>query len=326
MTSAYHPQANGLTERFNQTLSNCLRAKINDEQNDWDEHLSLILFAYRATIQNSTKYSPFYMMFAREPSFPIDTEMLSEEPVHVGADSICDSKNTMDTLLEIQELIRSNAEANISRAQKKQKEQYDAKHQSQVLPVGEEVLLENTAEKQRKGGKMCAKWLGPYTIHKEMGKGVYQLKNSANKILKTCVNVKRLKKYKRNCYPTTPSTSGNPSTSINTLSTDPPTSNPSTSITTDPPTSNPSTSINTPSTDPPTSNPSTSITTDPPTSNPSTSITTDPPTSNPSTSINTPSTDPPTSNPSTSINTPSTDPPTSIIHQHLSILYNYYNY
>ena len=310
MTSAYHPQANGLTERFNQTLSNCLRAKINDEQNDWDEHLSLILFAYRATIQNSTKYSPFYMMFAREPSFPIDTEMLSEEPVHVGADSICDSKNTMDTLLEIQELIRSNAEANISRAQKEQKEQYDAKHQSQVLPVGEEVLLENTAEKQRKGGKMCAKWLGPYTIHKEMGKGVYQLKNSANKILKTCVNVKRLKKYKRNCYPTT---SGNPSTSINTLSTDPPTSNPSTSITTDPPTSNPSTSI---TTDPPTSNPSTSINT------PST----DPPTSNPSTSINTPSTDPPTSNPSTSINTPSTDPPTSIIHQHLSILYNYYNY
>ena len=241
ITSAYHPQTNGLTERFNQTLSNSLRAKINEYQDDWDEHLNLILFAYRATVQESTKYSPYYMMFAHEPSFPIDVELQTEE--QLVTQSTDDTEVEMNTLLEIHELIRSAAEANIAKAQKKQKEQYDAKHQVDVLCVGEEVLLENTAEKQRKGGKI---WLGPYTINMEIGKGVYQLKNSDGKILKTSVNAKRLKKYERATY----NSPSNTSTSINTPSTDPPTSNPSTSIntpSTDPPTSNPSTSINTPS-------------------------------------------------------------------------------
>jgi hypothetical protein len=61
------------------------------------------------------------------------------------------------------------------------------------------VLVENTHQKQRKGDKMHDKWLGPYKIYKETGKGVYQLKNAAGQILKKSVNVKRLKKYERQC-------------------------------------------------------------------------------------------------------------------------------
>ena len=59
VTSAYHPQTNGLTERFNQTLSFSLIAKINEDQSNWDMLLDLILFSYRVTRQSSTKYSPY---------------------------------------------------------------------------------------------------------------------------------------------------------------------------------------------------------------------------------------------------------------------------
>ena len=65
VTSAYHPQTNGLTERFNQTLQTALLKYVNDSQTDWDYHLPAILFAYRTSKQKATKYSPFELMFCR---------------------------------------------------------------------------------------------------------------------------------------------------------------------------------------------------------------------------------------------------------------------
>ena len=65
VTSAYHPQSNGLTERFNQTLQTALTKVVNETQDDWDEHLSSVLFAYRTAQQKATKMSPFEVMFCR---------------------------------------------------------------------------------------------------------------------------------------------------------------------------------------------------------------------------------------------------------------------
>ena len=65
VTSAYHPQSNGLCERMNQTLQRCLLKMVNKQQNNWDVYLDPILFAYRTCKQKSTKYSPFEMAFGR---------------------------------------------------------------------------------------------------------------------------------------------------------------------------------------------------------------------------------------------------------------------
>lgn len=65
MTSAYHPQSNGLVEKFNHTIQNCLLKMVNDHQNDWDDYLDPILFAIRTSKQKSTGYTPFEMMFKR---------------------------------------------------------------------------------------------------------------------------------------------------------------------------------------------------------------------------------------------------------------------
>ena len=65
VSSAYHPQTNGLTERFNQTLQTALLKLVNNTQNDWDEHISSVLFAYRTAKQKATKLSPFEVMNCR---------------------------------------------------------------------------------------------------------------------------------------------------------------------------------------------------------------------------------------------------------------------
>ena len=87
-----------------------------------------------------------------------------------------DVSKIIEQLLESRKKAFDKAEYNIECAQKKQKELYYRKHQSDELPDGSLVLLENTAQKQRKGGKLCPAWLGPYSVNKHLGKGVYELK------------------------------------------------------------------------------------------------------------------------------------------------------
>lgn len=59
-------------ERANQTIQNMLTAFINPMQRDWDVFLSIVMMAYRSSVQESTKVSPSYMMLGREISLPID--------------------------------------------------------------------------------------------------------------------------------------------------------------------------------------------------------------------------------------------------------------
>ena len=71
-TTAYHPQGDGMVERFNRSLLQLLRTNVEREE-EWECHLSLVLFAYRTAIHSSTGVSPFVMMFGRQPKLPPST-------------------------------------------------------------------------------------------------------------------------------------------------------------------------------------------------------------------------------------------------------------
>lgn len=51
MTTPYHPQANGLVERYNQTLCNSLAKFAQDDQESWDANLGPVVYAYNTAIQ-----------------------------------------------------------------------------------------------------------------------------------------------------------------------------------------------------------------------------------------------------------------------------------
>ena len=157
-----------MTERFNQTLSRYLAKIVSDDQTDWDEKLDTVLMGYRASKQASTKHLPYYMFFQQQMRLPIDSEILQSPTTDDEQDSNIDE--TVAKLLQSREEAFKTAKQNIDKAQKNQKETYDRKHLPEELPVGTEVLLENTAQKQRKGGKMDPVWLGPYTISKCLGR------------------------------------------------------------------------------------------------------------------------------------------------------------
>lgn len=88
-----------------------------------------ILFSYRASKHRSTGYSPFYMMFHRQPRLPVDAELF-------GEGDACDLKTDVDVFMEKmlkrQNDVKSNAAGNIAKAQAKQKEDYDKRHSPEV--------------------------------------------------------------------------------------------------------------------------------------------------------------------------------------------------
>ena len=72
-TSGYHPQTDGLVEKFNSTLQNMI-SKVSDKNpTEWDQQLPLLLFAYQSVVQESTKESPFILLYGRDPHLPTGT-------------------------------------------------------------------------------------------------------------------------------------------------------------------------------------------------------------------------------------------------------------
>ena len=70
-TTPYHPQANGLVERFNGTLKRMLQIFAQDEPGKWDKLIPYLLFAYRELPQETTGFSPFEMLYGRHVRGPL---------------------------------------------------------------------------------------------------------------------------------------------------------------------------------------------------------------------------------------------------------------
>ncbi len=71
-TSVYHPQADGLVERFNQTLKQMLRRVVAEDGCDWDLMITYMLFGIREVPQASTGFTPFELLFGRQPQGLLD--------------------------------------------------------------------------------------------------------------------------------------------------------------------------------------------------------------------------------------------------------------
>ena len=75
----FNPRCNGLSERSVQTSKNVINANIDDEQSDWDMILPKSTHAYNTSVQESTKQTPFEIMFGRKPKLPIDKALQNAE-------------------------------------------------------------------------------------------------------------------------------------------------------------------------------------------------------------------------------------------------------
>ena len=192
-TTAYHPQANGLVERANQTLKNTISKAVSQHGGDWDLYLPSALFATRTMRQDTTRFTPFELVYGREARQPVD-EIIDENR---KATEITEETRNIRINQEITRLqqIRHQAQEFISKAQERQKANYDkANKETTILRIGDQVLLFRNVTEASWSAKLEPKWEGPYIVASIKGT-TYQLRRTTGTLLPFKVHRNRLKKY-----------------------------------------------------------------------------------------------------------------------------------
>ncbi|KAL0964195.1 hypothetical protein UPYG_G00320590, partial [Umbra pygmaea] len=82
LSSGYHPESNGQTERLNQVIGTFLRQQCTNRPQDWSEYLPWVEYAQNSLIQSSLGITPFQCVLGYQPSlFPWDTEAAGVEAI-----------------------------------------------------------------------------------------------------------------------------------------------------------------------------------------------------------------------------------------------------
>ena len=140
--SPYHPAGNGMAERLNKTLIQTIALYVSQNQKDWDLLLPGVLFGYRISKNNSTRETPFQLLYGRRARLPNDVTSWQ----HPNLPNT-DSKQTQNIVKNIH-LSQEIARKNIKLAQDYMKSQYDLKAKNPQLQVGDKVLIRDTVKQK----------------------------------------------------------------------------------------------------------------------------------------------------------------------------------
>lgn len=195
-TTPLHPQSDGMVERFNRTLEAQLSKFVDQNQRDWDEHVPLLLMAYRTAVHDTTGVTPAKMMMGRDLRLPIDLFVgrpSEEVPVH--------KSEYAQQLHDRIERIHNFAREHLQLRSDKMKEHYDSCANGTQLQEGDAVWLHNPQRKKGVSPKLSRPWQGPYVVTKKINDLVYRIQVGPGSKPKV-VHRNRLWKYSGRDSPT----------------------------------------------------------------------------------------------------------------------------
>ena len=172
-TTSYKPSTNP-TERLNKTLNAMIGRVVNERQTDWDLLLPYIMAAVRNARQESTNYTPNFLMLGREVRVPVDF-LLGEgnSPEHpVTYDDFVE--NVRERMLSAHDLVRQH----LGKAAQRNKRQYDLRMKEAKFKPNDLVYYYNPRKIAGKQDKWRRLFTGPYTVIKQLGPVNYQIQKS----------------------------------------------------------------------------------------------------------------------------------------------------
>ena len=162
-TTLYHPQSDGMVERFNKTLCSMIRAYINENHTNWDLLLPYVTMAYRATEHETTGTSPNVLMFGHNTRSPLD--LIYQMPPNVKPVPV----NTwvwelQDRLETVHSFVRRNTGMSVLR----QKKTHDKRLSYEIFNVNDSVYVLFPVMKKGQSSKFPWFWKGPFRFNKKV--------------------------------------------------------------------------------------------------------------------------------------------------------------
>uniref|UniRef100_A0A8R1DX66 RNA-directed DNA polymerase n=1 Tax=Caenorhabditis japonica TaxID=281687 RepID=A0A8R1DX66_CAEJA len=155
LTAPYHHQSNGIVERANRTIEECLSAYVNSTQSDWDQYLPMTVFAINNAPSTTTGFAPAEIVFGRKPDLPENNILKSHH--HFGENY---SSNLQNRLQLLWRQVHENNEII--------QPQYSRVKERMVQP-GDSILV----KRQPPGNKLAPKLHGPFKVTDVKAKNVH---------------------------------------------------------------------------------------------------------------------------------------------------------
>ena len=190
-TSPYHPETDGVSERDNRTNKAALTTLVNEKQDNWDELLPFVQFAFNSSVHATTKCTPFELMYGRKPRLPLDL-FIPEAKIDLDIDPEDFAANLQSNLAEAYRLVQINRDARMER----EKISYDRRVRAANYNIGDNVLLLDETKKSGTSNKFKKRWCGPFKITEKNANGVnYKIKPITKNGRPKWVHQNKLKTY-----------------------------------------------------------------------------------------------------------------------------------
>jgi ribosomal protein L21E len=168
MSSSYHPQTDGQTERLNQCLEAFLRCAVHSCPRDWHKWLSLAEYWYNTSYHTTLGTTPFEVLYGHPPR-------------HFGIANLVDcTVPDLADWLQNRSLLTKLVQQQLLRAQQRMKAQADAKRSEREFQVGDMVYLKlqphiQSSVASRSNQKLAFKYDGSFKVLQRVGAVAYKL-------------------------------------------------------------------------------------------------------------------------------------------------------